>query len=233
MHQDDSRPGTGAAGPSDAGAAFGFPLFLEVRGRRVFVAGGGRLAATKAAALVDLGAHVRLWAPAHDATRLLATSPSIDMRTGPFAPALLDAAVLAIAATGLRAIDEVIAREARGRGILVNVPDVPALSDWSAPAVLRRGGLTVAVATGGVAPALAVRIRDRLADDLGPEYGELLALLAPIRRSILAADRSLAERRAVWRALVDGPALGHLRERRPDAARRALEEALEMWLVSS
>lgn len=209
--------------------AFGFPVFLEVQGRLAFVAGGGHAAAGKAETLVDLGAQVRLWAPAHRATRRLAGRASVEFVEGDFAPDLLDGASLAIAATGEQSLDRQIALEARSRRVLVNVHDGPSLSDWSAPAVLRRGDLTLAIGTGGVAPALAVRLRDRLAGELGPEYGELLALFSRARSSITATDRPFAERRALWYALVDGPALEHLRARRPDAARRIVERAIETW----
>lgn len=209
--------------------AFGFPVFLEVRGRLAFVAGGGHAAAGKAETLVELGAQVRLWAPAHRATRRLAGRASVEFVEGDFAPDLLDGASLVIAATGEASLDRQIAVEARRRHVLVNVHDGPLLSDWSAPAVLRRGDLTVAIGTGGVAPALAVRLRDRLAGELGPEYGELLALFSQARSSIAATDRPFADRRAVWYALVDGPALDHLRSGRPDAARRVVEATIETW----
>lgn len=224
------QPGGPSAPSSPVGAgAFGFPLFLEVRGRLAFVAGGGHVAAGKAETLVELGAQVRLWAPTHRATRRLAGRASVELVEGDFAPDLLDGASLAIAATGEPSLDRQIAVEARRRHVLVNVHDGPSLSDWSAPAVLRRGDLTVAIGTGGVAPALAVRLRDRLAGELGPEYGELLALLGQARSSIAATDRPFADRRTVWYALVDGPALDHLRSGRPDAARRVVEVAIATW----
>lgn len=209
--------------------AFGFPIFVEVRGRRAFVAGGDREAAAKAEALAELGAQVRLWAPAHRATRRLAGTASVEFVGGDFSPDLLDDVLLAIVATGERSLDRQIATEARRRCVLVNTHDDPSFSDWSAPAVLRRGGLTVAIGTGGVAPALAVRVRDRLAEELGPEHGELLALFTHVRSSIVASGRPFAERRALWYKLVDGPALEHLRGGRPDAARLAVETTIEAW----
>ena len=41
-----------------------FPLFLDLRGRRVLVVGGGEVAARKVAALLDSGADVTVVAPA-------------------------------------------------------------------------------------------------------------------------------------------------------------------------
>jgi precorrin-2 dehydrogenase/sirohydrochlorin ferrochelatase len=48
-----------------------------------------------------------------------------------------------------------IAAHARAAGALVNVEDVTELCDFHTPALIRRGDLTVTVATGGRAPGLA------------------------------------------------------------------------------
>ena len=86
-----------------------------------------------------------------------------------------------------------------GPVVLVNtVDDIPAC-DWSAPAILRRGDLTIAVATGGIAPALAVRLRDRIAE-VRPAHGELLALFGELRPEIMATGRSFRDQNAVVRA---------------------------------
>jgi len=209
--------------------AFGFPIFVDLRGRSVFVAGGAREATAKATAMAELGAHVTVWAAEHRQAATLDATPGIRRVNGRFRPALLDGATLAIVATGDRALDGRIAASARARRVLVNTVDDVRNCDWSAPAILRRGELTIAIGTAGVAPALGVRLRDRLAGEIGPEYAALLELFGEVRPSILASTRSFADRRALWYDLVDGPALDLVREGRPDAARRAIADAIEAW----
>lgn len=208
---------------------FGYPIMVDVRDQPVFVAGGGREAAARATALADLGARVVLWAVVHDETARLARRPEIAPRSGGFDPSLLDGARLAVAATDDRPLDRRIATEARARGILVNTVDDIPYCDWSAPAVLRRGDLTIAVASAGIAPALAVRLRDRLADEIGPEYGALLELFAEVRPAIMASGRPFRDRRTLWYGLVDGVALDLLRDGRHDDARRAIGKAIATW----
>ena len=215
--------------PSRAGT-FAFPIFLDVRGRVVFVAGGGRQAAAKARSLAELGARVRVWAPEHRSTAALAGRASVELIGGPYVSAFLADALLALVATGDRALDRRIATDARDHRVLVNAVDGVPFCDWSAPALLRRGGLTVAIGTGGVAPALGVRLRDRLADEFGPEYGQLLELFAELRPTITGSGRPFPERRALWYALVDGPAVDFLRAGDPEAARSALWRAFDIWL---
>ena len=218
------RPDPGAAG------AFAFPIFLDVRGRVVFVAGGGRHAEERARSLAELGALVRVWAPEHRATATLAGCTSVELVGGRYSPVFLADALLALVATGDPALDRRIATDARERRVLVNVADGAPLCDWSAPAVLRRGRLTVAIGTGGVAPALGVRLRDQLADEFGPEHGQLVELFAELRSTVTGSGRPFVERRALWYALVDGPALDLLRAGDLEAARSALRHAVEAWL---
>ncbi len=226
-----SATATTAATPTAAApTAFGFPVFLEVRGRTAFVAGGGGEAAHKASALAELGAQVRVWAAEHRATGRLTGAAGIELVDGPYRPELLDGALLAVVFTGDRALNRRIAADARSRHVLVNVVDDVSSCDWSAPAILRRGGLTVAVASAGIAPALAVRLRDRFAEEVGPEFADLVEQFGELRPRIVASGRSFADRRALWYALVDGPALDHLRAGRPAAAREVLEAQLDAWL---
>jgi precorrin-2 dehydrogenase/sirohydrochlorin ferrochelatase len=68
-------------------------------------------------------------------------------------------------------------------GVIVRVEDEPSLSDTQAPAVLRRGALTLAVSTGGASPAFAVQLRDFLGELFGPEWRERLDELSRQRRA--------------------------------------------------
>jgi siroheme synthase-like protein len=209
--------------------AFGYPVNLDVRDRRCLIVGGGSEARARAAALAELGARVVVSDTHHELTGELGSHPGVELHVGPFDAALLDGAFLVIAASDDRAERRRVATLARETGHLVNAVDENDLCDWAAPAILRRGGLTVALGTGGVAPALAVRLRDRLADWLGPEIGTLLELLADVRPRIMASGRPFAQRRWLWYELVDGEALEHCRAGRVDRARAVIGAAIDDW----
>ncbi|PYO17713.1 MAG: siroheme synthase, partial [Candidatus Rokuibacteriota bacterium] len=132
-----------------------FPAFLDVRGRRCLVVGGGAIAARKVHGLLECGARVTVVSPAlvPELARL-ATMGGIDHRAREFRRADARGAMLVIAATG-RAVDDTVAEAARRHGALVNAVDRPASCDFIYGSVLRRGELQIAVSTGGRAPALA------------------------------------------------------------------------------
>jgi precorrin-2 dehydrogenase/sirohydrochlorin ferrochelatase len=80
-----------------------------------------------------------------------------------------------------RPIAAELARRARLGGVLVNVEDVPELSDFHVPAMVRRGTLMLTVSTGGRAPAVARRLREWLQRRFGPEWDEHLEILGAAR----------------------------------------------------
>jgi siroheme synthase-like protein len=133
-----------------------YPLFMDVSGSRCVVVGGGGVASRKARGLLESGARVVVVSPEVE-PEIEAMDVTVERR--PYRPGDLAGAALAFAATDRREVNAAVAREAKKRGIPVNVADRPAEGDFALPSVLRRGGLQVAVSTGGASPTLAREIR--------------------------------------------------------------------------
>ena len=179
-----------------------FPAFLDVRGRRCLVVGGGAIAARKVHGLLECGARVTVVSPAlvPELARL-ATMGGIDHRARAFRRADARGAMLVIAATG-RAVDDTVAEAARRHGALVNAVDRPASCDFIYGSVLRRGELQIAVSTGGRAPALAREIRRRLEPVVGSEYGPLVERVGRVRHLARATATTLSARLAAGERVV-------------------------------
>lgn len=144
-----------------------YPIGLKIGGRRCLVVGRGAMAQRKREELLACGALVH----------------SID---APFLSSDLDGVHLVVAATDDRAVQEEVARSAAARGIPCNVVDVNDLCTFYAPAVLRRGALTITVATDGKFPLLAVALRDRIAAGLDDAVADALELLGEGRALAVA-----------------------------------------------
>jgi precorrin-2 dehydrogenase/sirohydrochlorin ferrochelatase len=93
--------------------------------------------------------------------------------------------------------------EAGGLGMLANVADQPEKCNFILPSVLRRGGLTVAVGTGGASPALAKRIRTELEKRIGPEYAQYVKVLELWRAAVLRAVSDPGRRRELLRSAAE------------------------------
>ncbi len=121
----------------------GYPIELDLRGRRVLVVGLGKVGTRKASGLVEAGAHVLGIDPRHEVA-----VPGVEHRPEPFRPEHLEGMSLAFAAATLEVNHEVV-ESARRMGIWVNAASEPEQGDFLVPACWRSGPVTLAVSTGG------------------------------------------------------------------------------------
>jgi siroheme synthase-like protein len=168
-----------------------FPTFLKLAGRPVLGVGGGRMAAAKLPALAEAGAVVSVVAP-EVRPEIEAAGVAI-IRRG-FVPRDLDGAWFVVAAA-TPAVNAEVARAAEARRVFVNAVDDPERASAYQGGVVRRSGVTVAISTGGEAPALAGLLREGLdavlPRDLQAWVGEARRLRAGWRREQVP----MAERR--------------------------------------
>jgi precorrin-2 dehydrogenase/sirohydrochlorin ferrochelatase len=179
-----------------------FPIFLDLTGRKCVVIGGGEVAARKVASLLDAGAEVLVVSPAVNATlRDLARNHSIRHLKRAYEHGDMEGAALVFAATDDPALHQCLYAEARGRGIPINVADVPNLCTFISPAVLTRGALKIAVSTAGASPGMAKRIVEQLERLFGPEYGVTLEILRAARHHLKSTETNVQTRATKLTAL--------------------------------
>jgi len=191
-------------------ARFAYPVCLNVAGQRVLVVGGGDVALRKARALAGAGASVRVVAPALVAA--FRSDGCFDVAEEAYEKRHLEGCLLAVAATDDEEVNARVAADAREAGALVNVVDRPALCDFIVPAQIERGLLRIAITTGGAAPALARRIRERLEKEFGPEYETYLAVMKEVREELKARNLSPGTRRRLFERLAEDDILAAARE---------------------
>lgn len=160
------------------------PLFVRLQGRPVILLGEGEAAEAKRRLLERAGAVV---ATDHPEARLAIVAMEND-------------------AEATAAVEQL-----RGRGMLVNAVDRPAMCDFTLPAIVDRDPVLVAIGTGGVSAGLAATLRQRLEALLPAGLGRLAAALFAARRALRDALPDPAHRRrALATALSAGGALDPL-----------------------
>ena len=183
-----------------------FPIFLNLAGKPVVVIGGNEEAAAKVRLLLPSGAELRVFAAsACDDLVALADTGRValwcrapdpgDLRGARLCIVALDDEKAAVAACAL----------ARKAGVLVNVVDRPELCDFIIPALVQRSPITVAIGTGGAAPALARDLRARVEQAVPPGYAELARLCRTWRPIVARTLPGRAVRRRFWDAVLVGP----------------------------
>jgi siroheme synthase-like protein len=204
-----------------------YPVYLDLRFRPCFVIGGCGMAEEKVHGLLDSGARVIVISP--DLTpglTDLAAKGRIDWISRRHRRGDLRTAFLVIVVNQGQAVADAVWEETRGRNVLVNTLDDVPHCDFIAPAIVRRGDLTVAISTGGNAPALAVRLRQRLELELGEEHARFLELAGKVRAPLARLWPDFATRKELWYRLVDSDVIHLLRRGEEAQALTRFEEIL-------
>ena len=189
-----------------------FPVHLDLGGRPCTVIGGDRVAESRVTALLAAGARVTVISPElTPALAALAETHEIVHHPRAYRAGDLAGAALVHVVTDDEALAAAVAAEADARGTWLNVADQPRYCGFITPAVVERGPVLIAISTGGTSPALARRLRERIADVVGPEYGLAATILGRVRPVVSAAERDPAARARVFAALADSGMVEALR----------------------
>jgi uroporphyrin-III C-methyltransferase / precorrin-2 dehydrogenase / sirohydrochlorin ferrochelatase len=199
-----------------------FPVQLVgLAGRRVLVAGAGQIAASKIEALLDARACVHVVAEeiGDELLRFVTRIDRVERR--PAVPQDVEGAALVIAATNDRATNRALADRARALGILVNAVDDPESCTFFAPAIVKRGAVTIAIGTDGASPLFSAQLRRLLEAMLPEEIGSAADLFARLRDRGL---KGLAKKSSLLRALADRAVGRFVDEGEPERALDRIEQ---------
>ncbi|HEV2759426.1 MAG TPA: bifunctional precorrin-2 dehydrogenase/sirohydrochlorin ferrochelatase [Acidimicrobiales bacterium] len=199
-----------------------YPVNLVLAGRQCLVVGGGKIALRKVEGLLSCGARVRVVAPR--ITPELRKLTEVTFAERRWRPEDLAGVWLVIAATDDPAVNSAVYEAGERERIWVNGADDPANCSFTLPSVVRRGDLQIAVSTGGRSPALAGWLRRRIEGQIGPEYADLLEILATERDGLKAAGVSTEG--LDWRSALDSDMLDLIRTGDLAHARERLQTCL-------
>jgi precorrin-2 dehydrogenase/sirohydrochlorin ferrochelatase len=186
-----------------------YPAFLNLADKTAVVIGGGAVAERKVRSLIKAGAEVKVISP--DITKNLQklehkgliTHLTRNYRKGDAARAFI-----VVVCTPSSELNDRIAREA---GNLVNVIAEPDKGNYIVPSTVKRGPLTIAVATGGISPALSKTIRKELQDLYDREFARYVKFTASVRQQAMEKIADNKKRETFLKSLASRSILGKLR----------------------
>jgi uroporphyrin-III C-methyltransferase/precorrin-2 dehydrogenase/sirohydrochlorin ferrochelatase len=169
------------------GALAVLPLFMNLHGKRVLVAGADEGAEWKAELLAAAGAEV------HRVIEIPSRWP-----TGLFTGLALAVASAADDAEAAR-----FHAAGKAAGVPVSVIDRPAFSDVQFGSIVNRSPVVIGISTAGTAPVLGQAIRQRIEAAVPQFTGAWAAIAGRLRSRVKALYPTPERRRAFWRGFAD------------------------------
>lgn len=181
------------------------PIFMNIRGQRCLIVGGGEVAARKAALLHQAGADIRVVSLELTGNlKDMYADGQIQFRQGSFSEVELEGVALVIAATDDEAVNRQVSELARDRQLPVNVVDNPELCTFILPSIIDRSPVQIAVSTGGSSPVLARLLRARLESAIPAAYGKLASMVERFRDEVKERFGNVNARRKFWEEVLQG-----------------------------
>lgn len=204
-----------------------YPIFLNLKSKRIVVVGAGPVAARKVLSLI--GAQARMVVVAERIDEVLQTrckNTDTEFVETKYSKDYLVGATLAFAATNDEKLNEQIYRDCQQLEVLCNVVDNPDLCDFFVPAVVKRDDLQIAVCTEGNFPAYAGHLRRKLEEIITPQHGEFVTELEKLREEIFNRISDENKRKTVLGTLAGDEAFEIFKKNGPDALRNWAEKII-------
>ncbi len=203
------------------------PIFADLNAKSVLLVGGGHVALRKARTLLQAGAVLTVVAKefAEDFIEWQ-QQQRVHLIHGEFAESLLAGQWLVLAATDDDELNARVHLAATAQQIWVNTVDDQDKCEFIFPSIIDRSPILVAISSGGSAPVLVRRLREKLETLLPQHLGPLARLVGKFRRKVQEKLDNFAERRQFYERVFNSNVVSLLQTEQPEAAETELSAML-------
>ena len=179
------------------------PLIIDLSGKKVIIAGGGRIAARKAKVLSAEKAFITFIAPEiSEEARSLAKEHNYELIEREALPSDFSGAMLVILATNSRTVNSSLAKML-SPAQLICVVDESGEGNVTFPATVRRGHLQIAVTSNGSSPKLTRKLKRELEEQFDESWISYTAWLDEMRKKVKQLDLSYEEKQQILLDILD------------------------------
>jgi uroporphyrin-III C-methyltransferase/precorrin-2 dehydrogenase/sirohydrochlorin ferrochelatase len=204
------------------------PIFLNVKGRRALIVGGGTMAARKADLLVRADCDITVVATTlNDDLAHMVKEHQLKHKTGELSADDVDGCVVAFGSSEDEAVIQRLCELAKAAGVPVNISDSPDHCDFIMPALVDRSPLQVAVGSGGTSPLLTRILKARFETTIPAAYGRLAEFAGSYRQRVKDALPDMTRRLRFWETMIAGPIAEHLFSAQEDLATDLMDKLLD------
>ena len=202
------------------------PIFTQLQQQPVLVVGGGPVALRKIQLLLAAGAQITVLAPSICQEVQALAGAQLRCIYQRFGQHAIGRYKLIIAATDKPAVNAEIFQAANAANIWINAVDDPEHGNFIFPAIVDRSPIVVAISSGGNAPVLARRIREKLEQLLPQSISLMGQFAARCRDQVKAALPTISQRRDFWERWFSGPAQQLMASGRQKATEQLFQQQL-------
>ncbi len=182
-----------------------YPVFLNLKHKKVYIIGGGRIAARKLEGLLQSEADITIISP----TLMESIIPYVNNGLVHWIQKSFELSDVADAFYIISATNNPHVSSELQKGVsssqLVNFADDYSSSNVIVPSVVRRGRLAIAVTTSGASPTLSKKIKKDLEAVYSEEYEDYVEFLMEKRTYIQESVNDADKRRKLLSLLVEDP----------------------------
>ena len=144
-----------------------FPLFVSLAGKPVVIIGAGSIALRRVKTLLHFQARLKVIAPEiHAEIQSLAQEHGFMLEQRPYQTGDCTGAILAVAATDDRSVNQKVAEECALAQIPVSVADNQAACTFFFPAIVKRDNLVIGVTSSGENHGRVKRVAAKLRQEI-------------------------------------------------------------------
>ncbi|MBI4844071.1 MAG: bifunctional precorrin-2 dehydrogenase/sirohydrochlorin ferrochelatase [Nitrospirae bacterium] len=191
-----------------------YPLFLDLKGKKCVVIGGGAVGERKASLLIKAGASVEVISPSlTPRLKLYKALKKIKHKARNFKRGDLKGALLAFACSSSRETNRSVADDAKllFPSPLLNVADKPSECDFIVPSCVTCASLTIAISTAGSSPAVAKAVRKEIEGIYDKDFGKYLRHAEALRKKAMKKIPGGKERERFLKSLASEKIFSALR----------------------
>ena len=176
-----------------------FPFFMEIKGQKCLVAGGGIVALRKIEKLLPFGADITVVSPAFCTE--IEEMEGITRICRRFEKNDIEGMLFVIGATDDEAVNAEISALCREKNVPVNIVDDPAKCTFFFPALVKRGEFVAGFSTGGGSPLAAQYIRKKVEDAVPEGFDKVVEVLASVREQVKAEVPDIKIREKIFKEI--------------------------------
>ncbi len=168
-----------------------FPVLINLEKFPCLVVGGGDVALRKVLSLLEFNAYITVISPrlCKPLTKL-SVEKKITIIRKPYSKEFLEGIKIVFCATNNEKINQTVFQHCGEKGILINSADNPALCDFILPANVKRGNLTISIASQGKAPFFTRIIKKKIETFIPPIYSDIADFAGDFRKKTLTVSKA-------------------------------------------